>query len=154
MVGTAQERLWPPCFHAQQMRRADFNISNSGRHTFAFPRAIAPELCVIHVPQKSRGHREGRVAGRTHGPPATKKAGGSYHRSSQSTGLPCAMVLTVSFVLSSGTGLSCPRRALRSQRLCAWPQRREAGTTPLRRPSRHRSSGDTATSIASRAPRS
>src|SRR5450755_2463076 len=27
-----------------------------------------------------------------------------------STGIPCAMVLTVSFVLPPGTGLSCPRR--------------------------------------------
>ena len=34
-------------------------------------------------------------AGRTHGPPATKKAGGSHHRSSRNkTGIPCAMVLT------------------------------------------------------------
>ena len=32
-------------------------------------------------------------AGRTHGPPATKKAGGSHHRFSQNTGIPCAMVL-------------------------------------------------------------
>jgi hypothetical protein len=30
--------------------------------------------------------------------------------SAGSTGIPCAMVLTVSFVLSPGTGLSCPRR--------------------------------------------
>jgi hypothetical protein len=27
-----------------------------------------------------------------------------------STGIPCAMVLTVSFAISPGTGLSCPRR--------------------------------------------
>jgi hypothetical protein len=30
--------------------------------------------------------------------------------SAGSTGIPCAMVLTASFVLSPGTGLSCPRR--------------------------------------------
>jgi hypothetical protein len=29
--------------------------------------------------------------------------------SARSSGIPCAMVLTVSFALSSGTGLSCPR---------------------------------------------
>src|SRR5689334_10179822 len=32
-------------------------------------------------------------AGRTHGPPATKKAGGSHHRFGRTSGLPCAMVL-------------------------------------------------------------
>jgi hypothetical protein len=30
--------------------------------------------------------------------------------SAKSSGIPCAMVLTVSFVLSPGTGLSCPCR--------------------------------------------
>jgi hypothetical protein len=30
--------------------------------------------------------------------------------SAEKPGLPCAMVLTVSFVLSLGTGLSCPHR--------------------------------------------
>jgi hypothetical protein len=47
-------------------------------------------------------------AGRTHGPPATKKAGGSHHRFSRTSGIPCAMVLTVSFVLSPGTGFLAP----------------------------------------------
>jgi hypothetical protein len=35
----------------------------------------------------------------------------SHHRYSQITGIPCATVLTVSFVLFPGTGLSCPRRS-------------------------------------------
>jgi hypothetical protein len=35
---------------------------------------------------------------------------GEGHRISQTSGIPCAMVLTVYVVLSSGTGLSCPRR--------------------------------------------
>jgi len=47
--------------------------------------------------------------GLTHGPPATKKQASVTTRSAGSTGIPCAMVLTVSFVLSPGTGLSCPR---------------------------------------------
>jgi hypothetical protein len=38
-----------------------------------------------------------------------QKAGGVTTGSAKSSGLPCAMVLTVSFVLSPGTGLSCPR---------------------------------------------
>ena len=48
--------------------------------------------------------------GLTHGPPAAKKAGGRHHRISQTSGIPCAMALTVYVVLSPGTGLSCPRR--------------------------------------------
>jgi hypothetical protein len=43
-------------------------------------------------------------------PACRKKAGGSYHRFSRSSGIPCATVLTVSFVLSPGTGLVCPCR--------------------------------------------
>jgi hypothetical protein len=38
-----------------------------------------------------------------------QKAGGVTTGTSRTTGLPCAMVLTVSFVLFPGTGLSCPR---------------------------------------------
>ena len=73
-------------------------------------------------------------AGRTHGPPANKKAGGRRHRIGRTSGLPCAMVLTVSFALSPGTGLSCSRRE--QIVLLTWPQRREARTTRLRRPHR------------------
>jgi hypothetical protein len=40
-------------------------------------------------------------------PACKQKAGGSHHRFSQSSGLPRAMVLTVSFALSPVTGLSC-----------------------------------------------
>jgi len=48
--------------------------------------------------------------GLARGPPAKQKAGGSYHRFSQSSGIPCATVLTVSCVLSLGTGLFCSHR--------------------------------------------
>jgi hypothetical protein len=47
----------------------------------------------------NRGRREGRVSADTHGPRATKSTR-QNHRFSRTTGLPCAMVLTVSFVLS------------------------------------------------------
>jgi hypothetical protein len=56
--------------------------------------------------------------GLTHGPPATKKAGGSHHRWCRITGIPCAMVLTVSFVLFPMTMLGChrhPQGALRAK---------------------------------------
>jgi len=46
------------------------------------------------LPQ-DRGRRECRVLAATHGPPAAKKAGDSYHRFSRSSGIPCAMVLTL-----------------------------------------------------------
>ena len=43
-------------------------------------------------------------------PCAIRKHRGRNHRCGRSSGLPCAMVLTASFVLSPGTGLFCPRR--------------------------------------------
>src|SRR5882757_2709574 len=46
-----------------------------------------------------------------------QKAGGVTTGTSRTTGLPCAMVLTVSFVLFPGTGLSCPRHP--QSALCA-----------------------------------
>src|SRR5215468_3324876 len=63
------------------------------------------------------------------------------------------MVLTVSFVLSLGTGLSCSHR--KQVVLLTWHQRRDARTTRLRRPHQDQSSAqrlraDTAASIASR----
>jgi hypothetical protein len=45
--------------------------------------------------------------GLTHGPPATKKAGGSHHRCSRSSGIPCAMFYGL-YALSLGTGLFAP----------------------------------------------
>jgi hypothetical protein len=65
---------------------------------------------VIHqaCPSEIGGRREGRVAGRTHGPPAIKKAGGRYHRFSQSTGLPCAMVLRLMARSPRGPGFLAP----------------------------------------------
>jgi hypothetical protein len=62
-----------------------------------------------------------------------KKHGEGTTGSAGSSGIPCAMVLTVSFLLSLGTGLYCPHR--RADRIRAtWHQRRDARTTRLRRP--------------------
>ena len=47
--------------------------------------------------------------GLTHGPPATKKAGGSHHRCRRSPAFP-ARWFTAYIAISPGTGLSCPRR--------------------------------------------
>ena len=66
-------------------------------------------------------------------PVHNKKHGEGTTGSAGSSGIPCAMVLTVSFVLSLGTGLCCPHR--RADRIRAtWHQRRDARTTRLRRP--------------------
>jgi hypothetical protein len=48
--------------------------------------------------------------GLTHGPPATKKQAAVTTGSAGSTGIPCAMVLTVSFGLSPVTMLGCHRQ--------------------------------------------
>ena len=95
-------------------------------------------MCITHRPRNSKRAQGRPGAGRTHGPPAIKKAGGRHHRIGRTTGLPCAMVLTVSFVLFLGTGLSCPHR--RRNVSPTWHQRREARTTRFRRPHRQCSS--------------
>ena len=47
--------------------------------------------------------------GLTHGPPAAKKAGGSHHRFSQINRHSLRDGFTGLYVISPGTGLSCPR---------------------------------------------
>jgi hypothetical protein len=68
---------------------------------------------VIHqaCPSRMRGRREGRVAGRTRGPPAIKKAGGSYHKVQPINRPSLRDGVTAYGALSPGTGLSCPRHA-------------------------------------------
>jgi hypothetical protein len=64
----------------------------------------------IDDPRKHRGCRECRMRDAPVAACAVKKAQASATTGTpQSTGIPCAMVLTVSFVLSPGTGLYCPR---------------------------------------------
>jgi len=57
---------------------------------------------------KHERRREGRTSTEARGPPAQKNAGGRYHRSSRTTRPSLRDSFTVSFVLSLGTGLSCP----------------------------------------------
>src|SRR5690242_21954052 len=52
--------------------------------------------------------------GLTHGPPANKKAGGSHHRCSRSSGIPCAMVLRLIRDLPGAPGFLAPIVALKS----------------------------------------
>jgi hypothetical protein len=110
---------------------------------------ILPELLPDHCPSKSKRAQGMPGEGLTRGPGASKKHGEGTTGSAESSGIPCAMVLTVSFAFSLGTGLCCPHR--RADRIRAtWSQRRETRTTRLRRPRRPRSSGEANTSIASR----
>jgi hypothetical protein len=62
-------------------------------------------------PSRLRERAQGRPgAGCTRGPRATKSTGVGPQVNRSNAGLPCTMVLTVSFVLSPVTGLSCHRR--------------------------------------------
>jgi hypothetical protein len=74
-------------------------------------RAITPELCRNNVPQQTEG--AGKAGCPLHPQPRAQSVGStrvSHHRYPGTPGLPCAMVLTVSFALSSATGLFCHRR--------------------------------------------
>ncbi len=62
-----------------------------------------------------RGRRECRALAATHGPPATRKAGGSHHRSSRRPAFP-ARWFDGLYVISSGTGLLPPSSASSSHR--------------------------------------
>src|ERR1017187_6443590 len=77
----------------------------------AISRRGAPELCRNMAPPRTRGHRESRVPV---APAAScakvESTRVSHHRFTGTPGLPCAMVLTVSFALSPVTGLCCHRR--------------------------------------------
>ena len=47
--------------------------------------AFAPESCINRLPSRSKRAQGRPGAGRTHGPPANKKAGGSHHRLGRDT---------------------------------------------------------------------
>src|SRR6266550_1842681 len=82
------------------------------KHTFAFPRREPPELCMNLSPFETEG------AGNAGRPmrPKPRVQNKTKHTSivttvtPESPGIPRAMVLTVSFVLSSVTMLFCHRR--------------------------------------------
>jgi hypothetical protein len=75
----------------------------------AIPRRETSGPCIDRPSKKQEGAGNAECFSRTHGPRATKKHAAVTTGSAEITGIPCAMVLTVSFGLSSGTGLSCPR---------------------------------------------
>jgi hypothetical protein len=91
-----------PCANASRLSQA-----MTSRYASAFSRRDAPELCWDQPRRRGRG--EGRVLAAPMGP-VQKKHGGRTTGSAKSSGLPRAMVLTVSFALSLVTGLSCHHR--------------------------------------------
>jgi hypothetical protein len=86
------------------------SIFKEPRHKSAFSRRDALELCRNHSPLKTEGAGN---AGRPLRPQSRVQCvgstRGSHHGHTGSPGIPCAMVLTVSFVLSPATGLVCHR---------------------------------------------
>ena len=112
-----------------------FNLSNSQgkqgfgkqdfeRHDLAVSRRLwRPSCCRKRVPEIKRA--QGRPgAGRTHGPPATKKAGGSHHRLSQIIRPSLRDGVTVSCALSPGTFAWLP-----PSRKCRFAENRKSGFT-------------------------
>ena len=88
------------------------------KRTFAFPPRDAPEFC-LKIPPSSIGGCSATPRGEQGKPGArctrsracsVESTRVSHHRSTGTPGLPCATVLTVSFVLSPVIGLYCHRR--------------------------------------------
>ena len=108
-----------------------FHISNSSRHAIAFPRRIAPELCEAAALRKeSRGRRECRVKASPMARLQQRKQAAVTTGSARSSGIPCAMVLTLIRALP-GDRLDCPRLRQRAKARCAGRQHRGARTTRL-----------------------
>jgi len=72
-----------------------------------------PGFCVGRYPPKIRGRRECRMLSRTHGPPATKNAGGSHHRYAETCRHSLRDGFNRCFVLSPVSGLFSHRRLQR-----------------------------------------
>jgi hypothetical protein len=89
------------------------------------------------------------VLAATHGPPAAKKAGGSYHRSSRIIRHSLRDGFNAYGALSLGTGLSCSHRP-RAHHLASLTSASGGQDHALSRPHRLRSSGETCASTAAR----
>jgi hypothetical protein len=91
--------------------RMDFRIqiSNSQRHTSAFPRRKMPELCEVSLSPKQRAQgMPGAWCARSRAW-CVESTRVSHHGHTETPGIPRAMVLTAYSVLSPVTGLCCHR---------------------------------------------
>jgi hypothetical protein len=87
-------------------------LDNRTRHASAFSQHEMPKGCNNRPPNKKEGAGN---AGRTMHPQPRVRIGKAHELvttgSPKRSGIPCTMVLTVSFVLFPVTGLSCHRRS-------------------------------------------
>src|SRR3984957_6642696 len=82
------------------------SLAMTARYTSAFSRRDAPELCKSLLPLRTEG--AGNTGCPLHPQPRVQSVEStrvSHHRFTGTPGISCAMVLTVSFVLSPVTGL-------------------------------------------------
>jgi hypothetical protein len=93
-------------------------------HDSAASRHVAPELCKSSALTNRARRRPSRRAQETPGARCTRspcakcrKHTGRHHRLTGTPGISCAMVLTVSFVLSPATGLCCRCRRRNAEAL-------------------------------------
>jgi hypothetical protein len=108
------------------------DVSSHSRH------ALRPSRASVVSLQNNRGRRECRVRASPIARQQTKKLAAVTTGSAGSSGIPCAMVLTLIARSPRGPGFLAPVVARSSH--ATWPQRREARTTRLRRPHRDQSS--------------
>jgi hypothetical protein len=86
-----------------------FSNSQFQIHVRNLAARMTPERCRT-ASLDSRGRRESRAHSRTRSLACEIEKHTSVVTTPPSSGLPCAMVLTVSFVISPAIGLSCHRR--------------------------------------------
>jgi len=82
-------------------------LASPCRHTFAFSRRISPELC-FNVPHLFRKRVQGRPGAGWHPWSVRKGMHTGWTTGQPRFGLPCAVVLTASFVLSPGSDALLP----------------------------------------------
>jgi hypothetical protein len=105
--------LLPPSLVELRRTRSSLSLlAMTSRYTTAFSRRLAPEFCQSLPLSENRGRRECRApdSARSLVCEMKKAHKRSHHGHTGTPSIPRAMVLTVSFALSSVTGLSCHRR--------------------------------------------
>jgi hypothetical protein len=112
--------------------------SRPGReHGLASSRQVLPEPCSVTSPSEAKGRREGRAPAGTRDPCALEMHTGWITGDAGRPAFPARMVLTVSFVLSSGSDALLPPSS------CGWLMRApgRAATSPQDLTHRLRASG-------------
>ncbi|MET4760742.1 hypothetical protein ABIA00_001090 [Bradyrhizobium ottawaense] len=89
-------------------RRHLHALSATRRHAFALSRRVSPEACCRSRSLKTKGRREGRAPAAPASPCATKMHTGWTTGDAGRPAFPARLVLTVSFVLSSGSDALLP----------------------------------------------